>query len=245
MYNFAIRLLGATQGLWSNKLSRKLLSAFPRGLLPTRIPYQRYLPKLSRTSVRERYPELVDIPASRADIALFTGCTSDLFEEPLADSFIRIAKKNGWKISLPSQRCGGEPFSAVGNLAETHRLARYNIDQLADYKYVIAFCPSCLYTSPAALEEVVGAGAEKGVSPKDVAARMEVIITMLPDSPQVKEVALGKDGVIEGARPGSIPGSSCTDKNTDPMKKTRPESGNSPAVFSSRHRACGPFGSDN
>jgi len=59
-------------------------------------------------------------------------------------------------------------------------------------------------TSSAALEEVVGAGAEKGVSPKDVAARTEVIITMLPDSPQVKEVALGKEGVIEGARPGSI-----------------------------------------
>ena len=145
MYNFAIRLLGATQGIWSNKVSRKILSVFPQGLLPTRIPYQRYLPKLSRTSVKDRYPELVDIPASRADIALFYGCTSDLFEEPLADSFIRIAKSNDWKISLPSQRCCGEPFSAVGNLAEAHRLARYNIDQLADYKYVIAFCPSCLY----------------------------------------------------------------------------------------------------
>ncbi len=145
MYNSVIHLLGATQGIWSNKLSRKILSAFPQGLLSTRIPYQRYLPKLSRTSVKDRYPELVDVPASRADIALFTGCTSDLFEEPLADSFIRIAKRNHWKMSLPSQRCCGEPFSAVGNLAEAHRLARYNIDQLADYKYVVAFCPSCLY----------------------------------------------------------------------------------------------------
>jgi FAD/FMN-containing dehydrogenase/Fe-S oxidoreductase len=144
-YNFAIRLLGATQGVWSNRVSRAMLSILPQELLPTRIPYQRYLPKLSRTSVRERYPELVDVPAAQADIALFYGCTSDLFEEPLADNFIRIAKKNGWKISLPSQRCCGEPFSAVGNLAEAHRLARYNIDQLADYRHVIAFCPSCLY----------------------------------------------------------------------------------------------------
>ena len=144
-YNSAIRLLGATQGLWSNKTSRRLLSLIPRELLPTRIPSERYLPKLSRTSVRDRYPELVDIPASQADIALFYGCTADLFEEPLADGFIRIARSNHWKISLPSQRCCGEPFSAAGNLAEAHRLARYNIDQLADYKYVIAFCPSCLY----------------------------------------------------------------------------------------------------
>jgi 2-hydroxy-3-oxopropionate reductase len=56
----------------------------------------------------------------------------------------------------------------------------------------------------AALEEVVGAGAEKGSSPKDVAARTDVIITMLPNSPHVKEAVLGKNGVIDSARPGSI-----------------------------------------
>lgn len=145
IYNSAIRLLGATQGLWSNRVSRKVLSLFPPELLPTRLPAQRYLPKLAKAGVRERYPELADIPASSADIALFYGCTSDLFQEPLADSFIGIARANGWKISLPSQRCCGEPFSAVGNLAEAHRLARYNVDRLSDYKYVVAFCPSCLY----------------------------------------------------------------------------------------------------
>src|SRR5512133_517702 len=57
---------------------------------------------------------------------------------------------------------------------------------------------------PAAVEEVVTAGAEKGASPKDVAAKTEIIITMLPNSPQVKEVVLGAGGVIEAARPGSI-----------------------------------------
>ena len=56
----------------------------------------------------------------------------------------------------------------------------------------------------AALEEVVAAGAEKGASPQDVAAKTEVIITMLPNSPHVKEVVLGKGGVIESAKPGSI-----------------------------------------
>ncbi len=57
---------------------------------------------------------------------------------------------------------------------------------------------------PAAVEEVVAAGAKKGASPKDVAAKTEIIITMLPNSPQVKEVVLGKDGIIETTRPGSI-----------------------------------------
>jgi 2-hydroxy-3-oxopropionate reductase len=56
----------------------------------------------------------------------------------------------------------------------------------------------------APLDEVVKAGAKAGSSPKDVAAQGDVIITMLPNSPHVKEAVLGKGGVIEGARKGSI-----------------------------------------
>ena len=41
-------------------------------------------------------------------------------------------------------------------------------------------------------------------SPREVAAQSDVLITMLPNSPDVELVALGKDGVIEGARPGLI-----------------------------------------
>ena len=58
--------------------------------------------------------------------------------------------------------------------------------------------------SPASVEEVSQAGAEVGASPSDVAARCGVVITMLPNSPQVKEVVLGKNGVFEGAKAGSL-----------------------------------------
>jgi 2-hydroxy-3-oxopropionate reductase len=54
------------------------------------------------------------------------------------------------------------------------------------------------------VEEVVKAGAKAGSSPKDVAAKSDLIITMLPNSPEVKEAVLGKNGVIEGAKPGTI-----------------------------------------
>ena len=54
------------------------------------------------------------------------------------------------------------------------------------------------------VDDVVAAGAAKGSSPKDVATRSDVLITMLPNSPDVELVALGKDGIIEGARPGLI-----------------------------------------
>lgn len=55
-----------------------------------------------------------------------------------------------------------------------------------------------------AVEELKQAGAEVGSSPKDVASKTNIIITMLPNSPEVKAVVLGKDGVIEGAQKGSI-----------------------------------------
>jgi 2-hydroxy-3-oxopropionate reductase len=55
-----------------------------------------------------------------------------------------------------------------------------------------------------AVDAIVTDGAKRGESSADVASRTEVILTMLPDSPQVREVVLGPSGVLEGARPGSI-----------------------------------------
>lgn len=57
---------------------------------------------------------------------------------------------------------------------------------------------------PEPLGEVVAAGAQAGLSPAGVAASSEIIITMLPNSPEVKEAVLGPGGVVEGARPGAI-----------------------------------------
>jgi 2-hydroxy-3-oxopropionate reductase len=56
----------------------------------------------------------------------------------------------------------------------------------------------------APIKELAGAGAERGSSAKDVAARSDIIITMLPDGPDVEKAVLGAGGVLEGARPGSV-----------------------------------------
>lgn len=58
--------------------------------------------------------------------------------------------------------------------------------------------------SQGSVAEVVAAGAQAAPTPKAVAAQCDVIITMLPNSPQVKEVVLGEGGVIEGARRGAV-----------------------------------------
>jgi len=57
---------------------------------------------------------------------------------------------------------------------------------------------------PERVNELVQAGARRGSSGKDVAARSEVVITMLPNSPHVRTAVLGADGVLEGAKPGTI-----------------------------------------
>ena len=54
------------------------------------------------------------------------------------------------------------------------------------------------------VRELTAAGAQAGTSSKDVAARSDVIITILPNSPEVKEAVFGSNGVAEGIRSGSI-----------------------------------------
>lgn len=56
---------------------------------------------------------------------------------------------------------------------------------------------------PAFVDAIVADGAERGKSCSDVASRSDVIVTMLPDGPDVEEAILGQGGVLEGIRRGS------------------------------------------
>lgn len=56
----------------------------------------------------------------------------------------------------------------------------------------------------APMDELAAAGAERGASAKDVAARSAMVITMLPDGPEVEQAVLGAGGVLEGAKPGTL-----------------------------------------
>ncbi len=58
--------------------------------------------------------------------------------------------------------------------------------------------------SRAAVEALLAEGATDGRSPRGVAESAETVITMLPDSPDVREVVLGGNGVLQGVRPRSI-----------------------------------------
>src|SRR5215204_1750402 len=55
-----------------------------------------------------------------------------------------------------------------------------------------------------AIEAVLEFGAERGASPADVAARSAIVVSSLPNPAIVEAVALGEDGIIHGAKPGTV-----------------------------------------
>jgi len=58
--------------------------------------------------------------------------------------------------------------------------------------------------APAAVSALVAAGARAAATPAQVAEASDVVITMLPDAPDVERVALGRDGLVQGLRAGVV-----------------------------------------
>jgi 2-hydroxy-3-oxopropionate reductase len=57
--------------------------------------------------------------------------------------------------------------------------------------------------APAPVADVVAAGGTAAKSSNDAASQADVIITMLPDGPEVEAAVLGPGGILEGAAKGS------------------------------------------
>lgn len=55
-----------------------------------------------------------------------------------------------------------------------------------------------------AVADLVSCGARAADSSREASLEAEVVITMVPNSPQVREVVLGKDGMAEGASEGTV-----------------------------------------
>jgi 2-hydroxy-3-oxopropionate reductase len=54
------------------------------------------------------------------------------------------------------------------------------------------------------VQELVAEGAEEGTSAADVAGRVDIVMTNLPDSPDVFNIVFGKDGCASTMKPGTI-----------------------------------------
>src|SRR3546814_1927514 len=62
---------------------------------------------------------------------------------------------------------------------------------------------SCVHRTPAP-EELKKKGLKLAKTPKDVAAASEVVIAMVPDTPQVEAVLFGDNGVAAGLKKGTL-----------------------------------------
>ena len=71
--------------------------------------------------------------------------------------------------------------------------------------------------STAPVAELVAEGMSAGGNPRGVAARADIVITMLTDTPAVERVIEGDDGILEGLRPGGL----VIDMSTTLMPVTR------------------------
>ncbi|MGQ9612287.1 MAG: NAD(P)-dependent oxidoreductase [Chloroflexus sp.] len=58
--------------------------------------------------------------------------------------------------------------------------------------------------TPGRADELVAAGAQVATSPADLAARSDIVISCVSDTPDVEAVLFGPQGVIEGARAGML-----------------------------------------
>jgi len=67
--------------------------------------------------------------------------------------------------------------------------------------FQVTICP---HKNMEPVRELQAAGAHVVNTPKDVAAASEVVILCLPDSPQVEETMVEANGILAGARPGTI-----------------------------------------
>ena len=58
--------------------------------------------------------------------------------------------------------------------------------------------------TPARLERVIAAGAVSSATPRELAESATIILSMLPDLPQLRDILHGEDGIIAGIREPSI-----------------------------------------
>jgi 2-hydroxy-3-oxopropionate reductase len=75
---------------------------------------------------------------------------------------------------------------------------------MAGHLLKAGFALNILTRTQSKVEDLIAQGAVWCATPKEIAQTSDVVITNLPDTPDVEQVVAGKEGVFEGARPGML-----------------------------------------
>jgi 2-hydroxy-3-oxopropionate reductase len=68
----------------------------------------------------------------------------------------------------------------------------------------VGFAVNLLTRTRAKVDDLIAEGGVWRDTPKEIAEQSDIVITNLPDTPDVEKVIAGEDGVFEGARPGLL-----------------------------------------
>jgi len=134
------------------KLNGKLLRAFDNPILRpwlqilgspvTDIPADRILPSIAKQTLRQRYRKYTDV--NRGEVAYFYGCADNLLETGAGPALIELLEAHGHKVVLPEQKCCGMPQQTYGFFEFEKSHARFNLESLDRYKYIVFSCATCL-----------------------------------------------------------------------------------------------------
>ena len=135
-----VKLNGSLMRACENDVLRPWLQVV--GSAVTEIPKDRILPSIARRTLRERYRQHTDV--NRGEVAYFYGCADNLLESKAGPALIELLEVHGHKVVLPEQKCCGVPQQTYGFFEHEKSHARYNLESLDRFKYVVFSCATCL-----------------------------------------------------------------------------------------------------
>ena len=107
---------------------------------------QRLLPAPDPRPLSERLPERIPVPAPKARVAFFTGCSFQYFYPTAGTDLAEVLTANGAEVIVPRQQlCCGTPVLVHGDVPGARDLARRNLDAMeaSGAEYVVTGCGSC------------------------------------------------------------------------------------------------------
>jgi glycolate oxidase iron-sulfur subunit len=144
VFDLALRLAGIFGPLSFKRLPGKM-AAIARFPMPG-MDRKRVTAPFAATPLRNRYPEVIKVPAAKLKVGFFTGCTINYIYTDVGDAVINVLRQNGVEIVLPkAQHCCGTPVYVSGDKELAKDFARHIIQVFSEYEvdYVVAACGSC------------------------------------------------------------------------------------------------------
>jgi glycolate oxidase iron-sulfur subunit len=142
--NLSFKLLVLSQHILFPYLRKK-------GILP-------FYPEIPIRQMKDRL-QVYTVYKKKGRVAVFTGCTVNIFYPHLQESLINVLQRLGYEVILPSgEVCCGTPLRTLGLEEEAIELARKNLEifRRLNVEAILSLCPTCTLTMKKEYRELIG-----------------------------------------------------------------------------------------